>query len=76
MRIAQSSHVQAHEYDPESQTLLVQFTNGAMYRYAGVDQTTYDSFSQSSSPGSYLHAKIKGSYPSEMVSAGQKRSRR
>ena len=62
MRIAQSSHIYAHDYDPATQTLSIQFVNGQVYKFAGVPQTEYDSFTQASSPGAFFHSKIKGQY--------------
>lgn len=76
MKIAQSSHIQAHDYDQGSQTLTIQFTNGAVYQYAGVPSTEYYNFSQSSSPGVYFHSKIKGRYSSRNIIGGDKERRR
>jgi hypothetical protein len=39
MPVAQSSHLQNFEYDPESQTLMITFVNGDIYRYSNVPQT-------------------------------------
>jgi hypothetical protein len=76
MNVAQSSHIQGHEYDPQTKTLLIQFTNGAVYRYVGVDQYEYWNLKQSSSPGTYFHNKIKPKYPGELVSAGRPKRRK
>lgn len=70
MRIAQSSHIYGHEYDPESRRLVIQFNNGAIYAYEGVPATEYHNMAQSSSAGQYFHAKIKGRYQSSMIAAG------
>lgn len=75
MRIAQSSHLQAHEYDGPSKMLTIQFVNGAVYRYANVPQTVYDTLSQHSTPGGYFHAKIKSKYPTVMIAGGTRKKR-
>jgi hypothetical protein len=70
MRIAQSSHIYGHEYDPQSRRLVIQFTNGAIYSYEGVPPTEYHNMAQSNSAGQYFHSKIKGRYETNMVAAG------
>jgi hypothetical protein len=76
MKIAQSSHIQAHDYDPANRVLMIQFTNGAIYHYQAVSQTTYDSFSQSSSPGEYFHSKIRERHKGSLIVPGDKQKRR
>lgn len=70
MRIAQSSHINAHQYDPEARVLQIEFVNGAVYQYSGVDANTYHTFAQSSSPGTYFHNKIKPAFAGALVSPG------
>ena len=72
--ITQSSHMQAHEYDPETQQAFVQFQNGAVYRVDGMAQWEYDNFRQASSPGQYWHNKIKGQKTITLVSPGSTKS--
>lgn len=62
MPIAQSSHLQSYDYDPESRTLLITFVTGAIYRYYDVPQTEYWNLVQSGGAGSYFHAKIRNNY--------------
>jgi len=76
MRIAQSSNIQAHDYDPISRTLTIQFVSGAVYQYHGFKQSDYHNFSQAGSPGSYFASKIKNQYPARLVVAGPQGSRR
>lgn len=76
MKTAQSSHIEAHEYDQYSRILTIQFSNGAVYNYAGVEPNTYYAFSQSSSPGSYFHTKIKGSYNTALIAPGAREKKR
>ena len=68
--IAQSSHMQAHDHNEETQTLTAQFQNGAVYEASGVPRHIYDNFAQSSSPGTAWHSMIKGKYPIRLVSPG------
>jgi hypothetical protein len=73
----QSRHLNAGDYDPEAQTLAIQFVNGAVYAYSRVPQTVADTLFQTGSPGSYFHDKIRGSYPeTKMVSGTTKSGRR
>lgn len=67
MPVAQSSHLQSYDYDPETQTLLVTFVNGDIYRYSNVPASEYYNFAQSGGAGSYFHAKIRMSYPYEKI---------
>lgn len=67
MPVAQSSHLQSYDYDPESQTLLITFVNGDIYRYSNVPQTEYWNLAQSGGSGSYFHSKIRMSYPYEKI---------
>lgn len=76
MRVAQSSHIQAHDYDPNTRTMTVQFVNGSIYQYAGVPQTEYDNFGQSSSPGTYFASKIKPTYRSQQITSGNGKRKR
>ena len=73
----QSRHLNAGDYDPERQTLAIQFVNGAVYTYSRVPQTVADTLFQTGSPGSYFHDKIRGNYPeTKMVSGTTKSGRR
>ena len=67
MPIAQSSHLQSYDYDPESQTLQVTFVNGDIYRYSGVPHTEYWNLVQSGGSGAYFRSKIRTSYPYEKI---------
>lgn len=62
MPVAQSSHLQSYEYDPESQTLQVTFVNGDIYQYYNVPQTEYWNLAQSGGSGAYFHSKIRMGY--------------
>ncbi len=75
-RALQSGHLYGRDYDPETKQLTVQFANGAIYRYAGVDQTKVDALDQSSSPGTYFHDKIKPAHPAQMLAEGMTKNGR
>jgi hypothetical protein len=62
-----SSNVAAVGYDEPSQTLEVEFTNGAVYQYYNVTQTLYEQFMQAASKGQFLAYQIKNSYPYSRV---------
>lgn len=70
MPVAQSSHLQNYQYDPNTQILTIQFTNGALYQYAGVPITDFYNMAQSGSAGTYFWAKIRDRYPTTLVSPG------
>lgn len=57
-----SSNLIAVGYDQSTQTLVVQFHNGA-YSYDGVSSEVYQGLLNASSKGQYHHAYIKNSYP-------------
>lgn len=62
MPVAQSSHLQSYDYDPETQILTVEFVNGTIYQYAGVPQTEYWNLAQNGGSGTYFHSKIRNNY--------------
>ncbi len=74
MPIAQSSHVQAYNYDPETQRIVISFVNGAVYQ-GQMSQTEYDIFHQSGSKGSYVQNNLRGRL-SMMVPANKQIRRR
>jgi len=57
-----SSNISAIGYDADSQTLEVEFTNGAVYSYTGVPSGEHDGLMGADSKGKYLHANIKTRY--------------
>ena len=62
-----SSNVAAVGYDAEFARLFVEFTNGATYRYDGVEWGEYDTLLKAESVGRYLNANIKGNYATTKV---------
>lgn len=54
-------------YEPESNTLEVEFKNGGLYQYYNVPDAIYQQFMASDSKGKFLHAYIKPAYPCSRV---------
>jgi hypothetical protein len=58
-----SSNLAEVGYDPETQTLEVQFVSGTEGHYEGVPQAQYDALMAAQSKGSYFHHNIRDRYP-------------
>lgn len=58
-----SSNIRAIGYDPQSQTLEVEFTTGGVYQYSGVPDAVYQGLMRAGSKGAYFHAHVKDRYP-------------
>lgn len=59
-----SSNLRAIGYNPETQTLEIEFLNGGLYSYSGGPASVHASLMSASSHGSYFDANIKkGGYP-------------
>ena len=56
----QSSAIRSLDYDKESRSLRVAFTNGNGHTYQGVDEATYQAFVNSDSPGKFFNQNFKG----------------
>ena len=57
-----SSNVSSVGYDPKSKTMEVEFKDGSIYHYHGVDSTTHSDLISAKSVGKYIHAHVKGQY--------------
>ena len=57
-----SSNVAAVGYEADTETLYVQFKNGAQYAYASVPADEYEALLTAPSVGSYLNDNIKNVY--------------
>jgi hypothetical protein len=62
-----SSTMVSMGYDPQSQTLEVEFQNGSIYQYYNVDAAMFDQFNSAPSKGQFLHVYIKNAYPYSRV---------
>ena len=58
-----SSNVRSMGYDPQTQTLEVEFMSGTIYQYYGVPENMYDQMMKEQSKGRFLNAYIKNQYP-------------
>ncbi|MBN8749575.1 KTSC domain protein [Xylophilus ampelinus] len=58
-----SSTIVSIGYDEPSQTLEVEFKQGAVYQYYNVSQELFDQLLQAPSKGQFLHYNIKNSNP-------------
>ncbi|HBB38225.1 MAG: hypothetical protein UV82_C0014G0031 [Candidatus Magasanikbacteria bacterium GW2011_GWD2_43_18] len=63
----QSSNLAAIGYDPLTETLEVEFTDGSVYEYKNVSQFIYDELMNASSHGSYFNREISKSFPYEKI---------
>lgn len=63
----QSSNIASIGYDTASQILEIEFNDGSVYQYRGVDQTVYHDLMSVSSHGRYFHAYIKDAFPYSRV---------
>ena len=57
-----SSNVAAVGFDEESQTLQIEFKNGAAYQYFDVPEAIYKGLLGAPSVGQFLNQQVKGSY--------------
>jgi hypothetical protein len=62
-----SSMANAVGYDEESQVLQIEFANGAIYQYAGVEPETWEGLHDTDSIGRYYNAEIKGNYQCDRI---------
>lgn len=62
-----SSMAKAVGYDSDQQILQVEFHNGAVYKYADVDEDTWEDLHQAESIGRFFNYEIKGCYECERI---------
>jgi hypothetical protein len=55
------------DYDPEQETLTVQFNQRGTYTYNGISLDTYVDFATAESQGRYFNLYIRDKYPYEKV---------
>ena len=60
-----SSNLRKVRHDPETRTLHVQFSNGAVHKYADVPVEEFSALLDANSHGSYFHNYIKNNYRHE-----------
>jgi KTSC domain len=52
-------------YDEDNHILQVEFQNGRIYQYSGVEEDTWEDFCQADSMGRFYNQEIKGKYDSQ-----------
>ncbi|MDJ0736581.1 MAG: KTSC domain-containing protein [Nostocaceae cyanobacterium] len=57
-----SSMANALGYDDEKQILQLEFHDGSVYQYSGIDDDTWEDLHQADSVGRFFHNEIKGKY--------------
>ncbi|AKG19936.1 KTSC domain-containing protein [Calothrix sp. 336/3] len=62
-----SSMANSLGYDSNEKILQVEFCNGAVYQYSGVDEKTWEDMYTSDSVGIFFNQEIKGKYASVRV---------
>jgi hypothetical protein len=62
-----SSNLVSVGYDPQSQTLEVEFQVGTVYQYYGVPEPLYEQLMRESSKGRFLNTYIRSAYPYSRV---------
>lgn len=60
--LVESSTMVSVGYDPDSETLEIEFVNGHLYQYFDVPPTLFEELLGSDSAGGYLNAAIRGHY--------------
>jgi hypothetical protein len=66
-RVVQSSNIAAVGYDDASNTLEVEFSNGATYQYFNVPPHLFEAMMAAPSKGSFLNANVKNLFPFSRV---------
>ena len=62
-----SESIAAIGYDDDAEVLEVEFVSGAVYRYSGVPQDTFEDFRQAPSKGAFFNKNIKDAHAWEQV---------
>ena len=62
-----SSNINSVGYDPQSETLEIEFHSGGIYQYSGVPEHVYEQMIEASSKGQFFHAYIRDQYPYSRV---------
>jgi hypothetical protein len=62
LKSVSSSCLKATGYNPETETLYVQFISGTIYEYYNVPQIVYDEMLSAPSMGNYLTTKVAKAY--------------
>ncbi len=63
----ESSNLKSVGYDPQTQTLEIEFQHGGVYQYLGVPESIYNSLMSAPSLGSYFYHEIRDVYTFRQV---------
>lgn len=63
-----SSNIAAIGYDPDSNTLEIEFNDGSIYQYFGVSVLVYQELMNAPSHGKYFAQNIKNDYEYQKIS--------
>jgi hypothetical protein len=58
-----SSNISSVGYDPDTQTLEIEFLSGSIYQYYGVPNHMYEELMRQSSKGKFVNTYIRNQYP-------------
>lgn len=62
-----SSNIRSVGYDPQTQTLEVEFLSSTVYQYYGVPEHMHEQMMKEQSKGRFLNTYIKNQYPYSRV---------
>ena len=62
-----SSNLSSASYDPDTDTLTIEFQSGSSYQYLNVPPSIYRGLQSAPSAGSYFYRQIKGRFAYEQV---------
>jgi YD repeat-containing protein len=66
-----SAAIHAIGYNPQSRILEIIFTNGGIYRFAGVPAPLYRAMQCATSMGKFFQAHVRGQYPYTRIGRGR-----
>ena len=61
--LVNSSSICSVGYDCSTDTLEVEFVNGSIYQYYGVQNNIYENFLVASSKGQFFNTYVRSAYP-------------
>jgi hypothetical protein len=61
-RVSGSSMITRAGYDPQTETMEIEFTSGQTYTYEAVPSSVFNGLITASSPGKFYHANIKDAF--------------
>ncbi|MER9273604.1 KTSC domain-containing protein [Mesorhizobium sp. M0643] len=62
-----SSNIASIGYDPDSETLEIEYTNGSVYQYFNVPSALNEQLMAAPSKGQFLNVYIRNGYPFSRV---------